>query len=190
MTTEMRNRLLRLGALVLFITTLIIVGEVTGLRHELTIGHLRGLTLRAGALGVLVYVAAFMVGEVIHVPGLLFVGAGVAIWGRLWGGMLSWAASVLALGATFLVVRGIGGRALVGLRAPWLLRVLAHLERAPMRTVALLRTVLVISPPVTYALALSPVSFADYLVGTAIGLVAPLALAAVFFERLLRYLGA
>ncbi len=106
--------------------------------------------------------------------------------------MISWGASVLALSATFLVVRAIGrlARSSTGLEASrWLDRMLLRLADAPIRTVALLRAVLVISPPVTYALAFSPVRFSDFFIGSAIGLVAPLALAALFFERILRYFG-
>jgi uncharacterized membrane protein YdjX (TVP38/TMEM64 family) len=189
MTPDMRRRITRLAILAALIIAVLIVAEVTGLRGSFTIARLRTLTLAAGSFGVLLYVAAFIVGEIIHVPGLLFVAAGVAIWGRLWGGVISWAASVLALSATFLVVRAIGGRALDGLKHPWLDRMLVRLADAPIRTVALLRAVLVISPPVTYALAFSPVRFSDFFIGSAIGLVAPLALAALFFERILRYFG-
>ena len=189
MTPEMRRRITRLAFLAALIIVLFIVAEVTGLRRSFTIARLRTLTLEAGSLGVLIYVAAFIVGEIIHVPGLLFVAAGIAIWGRLWGGVISWGASVLALSATFLVVRAIGGRALEGLKYPWLERVLLRLADAPIRTVALLRAVLVISPPGTYALAISSVRFSDFFIGSAIGLLAPLALAAIFFERVLRYFG-
>jgi len=184
-----RARWLRLGLLAAFIAIALGVGELTGLRKELTIARIRELTLGAGALGVVIYTLAFIIGEVIHVPGLLFVVAAVAIWGRLWGGVIAWVASTLSITASFMVVRALGGRVLARVQQPWFRRVLQRLEARPIRTVALLRAVLVISPPVTYALALSPVRFFDFFVGSAIGLLLPMAVTALCFDQLLRWLG-
>jgi uncharacterized membrane protein YdjX (TVP38/TMEM64 family) len=189
MTTGQR-RALRLAGLALFVAVVLVVAEVTGLRHHLTVAKLRELTLSHGLLGVVYFTAAYIVGELIHVPGLLFVGAAVAIWGRVEGGVIAWGSSVLALAASFLVVRAIGGPALADIEHRWLQRVQARLEAQPIRTVALLRAVLVISPPVTYALALSRVRFVPFFLGSAIGLVPPMVLAAIFFQYLLRWLGA
>ena len=49
------------------------------------------------------------------------------------------------------------------------------LERRPVRTVAALRVALIVSPPLNYALALSPIRFRDYFAGSAMGLAAPVA---------------
>jgi uncharacterized membrane protein YdjX (TVP38/TMEM64 family) len=190
MTPATRKRLMRLGLLAALIVTILVVAELTGLRKHLTIAKIREMTLNAGAWGVALYTLAFIVGEIIHVPGLLFVCAGVAIWGKLEGGFIAWIAAALSITASFVVVRAVGGRALEGIEHPFMKRMFSHLEERPIRTVALLRAILVISPPVTYALALSPVRFAPFFIGSLIGLAPPMALAAIFFEYLLRYLGA
>ena len=67
MTPEMRRRITRLALLAALIVALLIVAEVTGLRRSFTIARLRTLTLEAGSLGVLLYVVAFIIGEIIHV---------------------------------------------------------------------------------------------------------------------------
>lgn len=188
MTPE-RKKLFRLVLLALFIFTLLAVGELTGLRHWFTIVKLRQLVLGAGALGVVLYAATFIVGELIHIPGLLFVCAGVAIWGRLVGGMIAWGAGTLAIAAVFVVVRAVGGTMTDGLKHPWIRRALDHLDSRPIVTVIVLRAVLVISPPVTYALALSPVRFWHFFIGSAIGLLPPMMLVAIFFEYVLKWTG-
>ncbi|MCB9621848.1 MAG: DedA family protein, partial [Sandaracinus sp.] len=55
-------------------------------------------------------------------------------------------------------------------------------ERRPVRVVALLRLILWMAPPLNYALAMSAVRFRDYVVGSALGLILPIAAAALFFD--------
>jgi hypothetical protein len=70
---------------------------------------------------------------------------------------------------------GHGGAPLVGVRQRWLRRALSRLETRRVLTVALLRTFLVLSPPLSFALAMSRTRFRDRLLGSALGLVAPVA---------------
>jgi uncharacterized membrane protein YdjX (TVP38/TMEM64 family) len=184
-----RPRLVRLAILLGLLGVTFVVAELTGLRKAVTLERVRELIRGAGTFGVALYFAVFVIGELVHVPGLVFVAAGVAIWGRLPGGILAWVGSVISVGVSFVVVRAIGGQALAEVRQRHLVRLMSRLERAPISTVALLRAVLVISPPVTYALALAPIRLRDFLIGSALGLVPPLTLAAIFFDQLLRWLG-
>ena len=57
-------------------------------------------------------------------------------------------------------------------------------QERPVRSVALLRLVFWMFPPLNYALALSPVGLRDYVVGSALGLVLPLAVMAALFGSL------
>ena len=54
----------------------------------------------------------------------------------------------------------------------------------PLRTVVLLRIVLWMSPQLNYALALTGISFRNYLLGSAFGLIWPIVIMALFFEEL------
>lgn len=186
--TPSQKRLARLGLLALLIVTLAVIGEATGLRRSLTLTRLRALTLEMGGWGVAFYVTAFVVGEFLYVPGLAFVAAAIAVYGRLWGGALAWLTATLSVCVTFAIVRGIGGRPLGEIERPLIKKLMARMERRPVRTVILLRTVFIISPPLNYALALSTLSFADFLIGSAIGLFLPICAAAVLFDRLLSWL--
>ncbi len=185
-----RATVIRLVVLAAILVTLVVVGETVGVRRWLTLTKLRELTLHTGALGIVAFVAIFVGAELLHIPGLLFIAAGVAIWGPLEGGLISWVAGVLSVVASFLLVRSIGGPALAEARHPLIKRALRHLDDAPIRTVAVLRAVLLIAPTVTYALALTRVRFVPFLVGSAIGLVPSLAICALFAGRVLRWLGA
>jgi uncharacterized membrane protein YdjX (TVP38/TMEM64 family) len=63
---------------------------------------------------------------------------------------------------------------------------LGRLDAHPVRVVALLRVVLIHSPQLNYALALSSLRYRDYLLGSALGLVLPVAVEVLLVERLLR----
>lgn len=171
-------------ALAVVIVATLVVARATGVHESLTPDGIRAKVAAAGAWGALGFLALFVVGELLHVPGLVFIGAALTVWGPLQGGALGAAGALLSLVTSFVVVRAIGGTALEDVRSGFLRRVLDGLERRPIATVALARAVLVLSPPVTYALALSGIRFRDYFIGSAIGLVPPLTLVVVLFDRI------
>jgi hypothetical protein len=65
-------------------------------------------------------------------------------------------------------------------------RILSHLDGHPVRTIFLLRLLLWMAPQLNYALALSNVRFRSYLLGTALGLLAPIAGLVLLSDRFLR----
>ena len=76
-------------------------------------------------------------------------------------------------------------------RIPWRFarEQLAHLDARPVRTIALVRAVLVLPPVLDYLLGLTTVSYPRFLLGSALGLTPPLVVAALLCEPLLRWLG-
>lgn len=173
----------RVGLLVLGLVAATVAFRASGLHERLTLGGLREAVVAAGVWGRVLFVAAFCAGELLHVPGLLFVAAGVLLWGRVDGGLFAFGAALASLSVSFGVVRAAGGTALDGVKAGWVKRALARLEARPVLTVALLRAVLALAPPLNVALALAPLRFRDYLVGSAIGLVPPVLLAVLLVDR-------
>jgi uncharacterized membrane protein YdjX (TVP38/TMEM64 family) len=149
---------------------------------------IRELVQGAGLWGVLLYVAAFAAGEFLHVPGLVFVAAGILVYGKASGFFVVLLGAVTSVCFSFLVVRRIGGTPLREARNPWLRRMLAGLERHPLRTVFVLRTLLWMAPPLNYALALTPVRFSHYALGSTLGLILPVAGATLLIEWLLALL--
>lgn len=148
----------------------------------------RALVDRAGAFGYLAYAAVFSIGELVHVPGVVFVVAGVVAFGHAAGFVVALAGAVVSVSVTFFVVRTLGGRPLGSVERPFVKRVLSHLDENPIRTVFLLRLVLWLAPALNYALALSNVRYRDYLVGSLLGLVLPIGLVTLFVDRVAAYL--
>src|SRR5690606_23048875 len=154
----------RVLALVVLIVGSVILAKVTGVTDELTPERIRGFMEGAGALGFLLFLGIFAVGELVHVPGVFFVAAAILAYGRGLGGVAAYAGAVLSVAVSFVVVRGVGGQVLAEVRRPWVQKILAGLERNPIRVVAILRLILWMAPPLNYALAMSGVRFRDYVI--------------------------
>lgn len=169
---------LALGLLVV----LAVIGRATGLDELLDRDRVRALVEGAGALGVLAYLGVFTVGQLLGVPGLVFVAAGIVVYGPLHGALLGLVGAVFAMTVSFQIVRTVGGQPLGAAQRPFMKRVLAQLDARPVRAVALLRLVFWLAPPVNYALALSRIRLRDFVLGSLIGLVLPITCAAVFFD--------
>ena len=183
-----RSQWLRIGALVLLLATCFVVAEATDLRHRVTFQSIREHVIAAGPGGVLIFVGAFLAGELLHLPGMLFFATGVVIWGRLWGGLLGGSTAVLSVAVTFLLVRLVGGQPLAKPTRPFMVRVLSRLETHPVATVAVLRMIFFLTPTVTYALALSPIRFGQMMLGSMLGLLPPLTVVALLSERVMNWL--
>lgn len=184
-THEATRRLLLLAAVLAGIWAL---AASQGWTDDIDIARVRSLVRDAGAWGMVVYVAVFAGGEFIHLPGMVFVLAAIAIWGKWLGAVMAFIAANVSVCASFVVVRAIGGKALSGIDNRHVQRAMAHLQRRPILTVAALRSVFWLAGPLNYVLALSRVSFVHYAVGSALGLVLPVGLMALIFERVLQWL--
>jgi uncharacterized membrane protein YdjX (TVP38/TMEM64 family) len=178
---------LRVALVLALPVVLLVVGHATGLHQRLSVDGVRAAMHAAGVWGGALFVASFCVGELVHVPGLVFVAVSVLAYGPKLGGAAAYLAALVSLSVSFWVVRSIGGRPLTFVRRPFVQRWLAKLGERPVRTIALLRLVFILSPPLNYALALSGVRFRQYLAGSALGLLAPTALAVAFFDRVVEW---
>ncbi len=174
----------RIAALLALGIALFVVATTTDIAQVVTAENVRGLASSAGLFGTLLFLGAFTAGNLLHVPGMPFVFAGVLGYGGFRGGLLALVGAVLAVTVTFLVVRLVGGQPLADVKRPLLKRLLGSLEHRPVRTVVALRTLFQMSPPLNYTLAMSGVRFRDYFVGSIAGLALPVLAVALFVEFL------
>ena len=97
-------------------------------------------------------------------------------------------ASVVSVSFSFFVVRAIAGKPLSQIERPFFKKILARLDRQPIRVVLVLRLLLFLSPKLNYALALTNVRFRDYLIGSALGILLPLGGVSLLFDWVLVHL--
>ena len=127
----------------------------------------------AGALGILVYVAVFIVAAICFVPGsILTIGAGVA-YGLLWGTVVASITSAIAATAAFLVARTIARRRVARWAAsdPRFAALDAAIGEDGLKLVILVRlSPLIPFNVLNYALGLTRVRLRDYALGSFVGL--------------------
>ncbi|MES2400288.1 MAG: VTT domain-containing protein [Pseudomonadota bacterium] len=178
----------RLFAVAAFLIVLLAVFEFSGLRANFNLVYLHQKFQDNELTGLLIFVALFALGNLIQIPGLVFLAAAVLALGEVWGGVATYMAAVVSCVFTFWVIRLLGGNALREIEGKWPRRLLAGLDAHPVKSVALLRVLLQTVPALNYALALSGVKFRNYLIGTLIGLPLPIAFYCIFFDYIARSL--
>ena len=178
----------RLLAVVLFLGLLFAVFEVSGLRDHFSLEFLRQQIVAHQLGGLLIFILLFSLGNLIQIPGWIFLAAAVLALGRTMGGLVTYIAAIVSCTMTFVVIRFVGGDALRQLDKPIIARILRHLDAHPIRSVVFARILFQTAPPLNYALAISGIKFRDYLVGTLLGLPLPIFFYCVFFDYLEQWL--
>jgi uncharacterized membrane protein YdjX (TVP38/TMEM64 family) len=169
---------------ILFLAVLLAIFELAGLRDHFSLTYLRQALADNLAGGLLVFILVFALGNLVQIPGWIFLAAAVLALGRTWGGLVTYAAAILSCSVTFLAIRLVGGDALRSMNGKLATRLLNELDAHPVRNIVLLRTLFQTVPVLNYALAMSGVRFRDYLAGTLLGLPLPIALYCLFFDYL------
>lgn len=160
------------------------IGKASGFLDNVDVPTLRRLVDDAGAWGFLLFVALFAVGVLLQLPGMLFVATGILVYGKSLGYVACLSGAIVAVCASFAMVRVVGGQALSSIERPVVKRILKRLDKHPIRWLVVLRLVMFISPPLNYALALTRLRFRDYALGSALGLVTPMLIVTLFFDWL------
>ncbi len=163
----------RIASALAFIVLAYAASKVFDFAHFFETAHLRQMVADAGPWGPLAFVAIFVAAVVGQVPGVVFVAAAPALFHLPEAWLLCFIASNLAVILNFALVRRIGGQPLSSIKQPWLRKLFGALDAHPVRTVALLRTITVMFPPVTGALALTRISAREHALGSAIGMLLP-----------------
>ena len=174
----------RLLGVALFLAILFAIFELSGLRDHFNLPFIRQLILQHRVGGLVLFVLLFSLGNLIHIPGLVFLAAAVLTLDRFWGGVVTYIAAVTSCALTFVTIRALGGDALRALRNRLAVRILRELDAHPNASVVLLRILFQTAPTLNYALAMSGIKFRNYMIGTLAGLPVPIALYCIFFDFL------
>jgi uncharacterized membrane protein YdjX (TVP38/TMEM64 family) len=181
-------RYTRLLAVILFLAVLFAVFELSGLRDHFSLEFLRQRILENRVGGLLLFVLLFSLGNLIQIPGWIFLAAAVLALGRTTGGIATYVAACTSCVTTFFIIRFVGGDALRQLKGRIAVRLLQQLDAHPIKSVLLLRVLFQTVPALNYALAMSGIRFRAYVIGTLLGLPLPIALYCLFFDYLGRTL--
>lgn len=185
LATDPKKKLLYIIA---FFVALYLMMEVSGLRSQIAPGAIKEIFLRHTVLGLFFFCLAYSVGNLVYIPGWIFLVGAVFALGKEWGGMASFLAALCSASISFFLIRSVGGTALRSLKNKWADRIFSHLDQRPIISVAILRLLFQTLPAINYALALTDLRFRHYMIGTLIGLPLPIFLYCYFFETIFQYL--
>jgi uncharacterized membrane protein YdjX (TVP38/TMEM64 family) len=125
------------------------------------------------------FIGAMVGGAFVGLPGMAFVIGGRLAFGPYLGFAVGYAGGLLACTLPFLLARRVRGAGPKPWRPKqrWLQRPFDMLETHPFRAVVLLRLVLWFNPPLSYALAFTPMSARTYVAACAVALAPVVAVA-------------
>lgn len=178
----------RLLLVILFLLGLFVLFEALGIRAQFSLDALRAMILMHPVVGLLLFILLFALGNLIQIPGWVFLAAAVLALGRFYGGIATYVAACVSCTVTFVTIRYLGGNALRELNNRVAQRLLNGLDRRPLASIVVLRMLFQTVPALNYALALSGVPLRTYLLGTLLGLPLPIALYCLFFDYLAMWL--
>jgi uncharacterized membrane protein YdjX (TVP38/TMEM64 family) len=178
----------RLGLVLLFLVLLWAAFRMSGLDARSIVQFLHDQFEQHRLGGLLVFIGVFALGNLVQIPGWVFLASAVLALGRLWGGLATYVAACVTCVSTFWIIRLVGASALRAIDGRLSRRIFAQLDDHPVRSVVLLRLVFQTVPALNYALALSGIRFSSYLLGTLIGLPLPILLYDLLFSSLADWL--
>ncbi len=176
------SRYRRLVFVLIFFTLLLLAVQWSGLRQNFSLTFLRQLLSGNRWEGLAIFALLFSLGNLVQIPGWIFLASAVLVLGKLDGGIATYLAASISCAVTFLSVRWVGGDAVQQLRGKLAQRMLSELHAHPIRNVIVLRTVFQTLAALNYTLAMSGIGFRQYMLGTLLGLPLPIAVYCLLFD--------
>lgn len=168
----------------LFLVIIIMIFQISGLKDHFNLLFLQQKIKQNLFDGLIIFIVIFSLGNLIQIPGWIFLAAAVLTLGKTWGAAATYIAAIISCMITFIIIRYLGGDALRQIKNKIAIRLLGKLDEHPIGIIFLLRILFQTVPALNYALALSGVKFREYLFGTMLGLPLPILLYCVFFDYL------
>lgn len=184
LTSDPKKKLLLIVA---FFAGVFLLVEMMGLRSQLSPEIIRTLFVEHTFVGLILFCLVFSVGNLLYVPGWVFLVGAVFALGQEWGGVATFIAGLCSSTLSYFIIRRLGGTALRGLNHRWADKIFAQLDERPVISVTLLRMLFQTLPALTYALALADIRFRHYILGTFLGLPIPIFLYCYFFDVVFKY---
>lgn len=178
----------RIALVVAVLIALFALFEVLGIRQQLSLEGLKSVISTHQFTGLLLFILLFALGNLIQVPGWIFLAAAVLTLGQFWGGVATYIAACVSCMLIYLSIRFIGGNALREIDNRLAKRLLTGLDKHPLTSIIALRMLMQTLPALNYTLALSGVRMRHYVLGTLLGLPLPIALYCIFFDYLAKLL--
>ncbi len=172
----------RVVLVLLFLLVLLGLVQWTGVRQNFSLAFLCHTLSESRWQGLALFVLLFTLGNLVQVPGWIFLASAVLVLGQWAGGLVTYLAASISCAVTFLSVRWVGGDAVRQMLNPMARRLVSQLHAHPIRNVIVLRTLFQTLAALNHTLAMSGIGFRKYMVATLLGLPLPIAVYCLFFD--------
>lgn len=172
----------------LLILLVFVIAEISGLRGKITLEPIRNLFLNHWIIAYSLYILFFCLGNLIQIPGSVFLAASILALGKIEGYFLTYIAAVISATIGYFIIRFIGGNALRQINYSWVKELIILMDKKPIQVNFLLRSIFQTAPQLNYTLALSGVDFKSYIIGALIGLPIPIFIYTIFIEEVIHVL--
>lgn len=135
----------------------------------------------AGSFGPMAFIGLCIAGVLLHLPELILIAIGGILFGGVRGFIYGWTGSIIGSTITFLFVRYFMKDVFqrkVASRFKYLQSIDEHFVQHGFKTMLFLRMVLFMSPPLNWFIAVTRVSFPQYLTGSMLGIIPGVAITA------------
>jgi len=96
----------------LFLVLMIVVFKMSGLKDHFNLLFLQQKIKENIVSGLFIFIVIFSLGNLIQIPGWIFLAAAVLTLGKTWGAAATYIAATISCITTFLIIRYLGGDAL------------------------------------------------------------------------------
>ncbi len=176
----------RLVFIVSAIVAIIAIAEMNGFRSYFSVTSVKDLFLENKFIGIILFCLVFSIGNLLYVPGWIFLVGSVFSLGKEWGGLVTYFAAMFSAMVSFYCLHYFGRDALRNFDNKLANRIFSNLDNNPVSSIVLLRLIFQTAPPLNYALAMSDIRFRNYFFGTLIGLPIPIFVYCYFFDFFLQ----
>lgn len=97
----------------------IVIGEATGLRASFSLGSIKDIFLQYKLTGIIIFSLAFALGNLLYIPGWIFLVAAVLALGKEWGGLATFTAAMLSAIPSYGLIFKLGKDALRNFDNKW-----------------------------------------------------------------------
>ncbi|MEZ5009926.1 MAG: VTT domain-containing protein [Chitinophagales bacterium] len=177
-----RKQVIKLFLFAAFIIIAFAIKLFTPLGKQMTIENLQLFIEPLGIWGIALFIVAFCLAIIFQLPGVIFIGASIPLFGSVLGPIVAYLGSLAAVIASFYFARSMGGNAMAHIKSERIQRILLRVETKPIKTIILLRLLMWVAPPLNYALAFSKITTQKYIYGSAIGLLIPISVLSIGYK--------
>ena len=163
------------------------IAEYTGLRSTFSVSKIKELFFQHPVGGIFIFCLIFSLGNLLYIPGWIFLVGAVLGLGKEWGGIVTYTAALFSSTLSFFLIFSIGGNALRSIENKYAKKLFSQLDQKPIFSITMLRLIFQTVPALNYALAMSKVRFRHYILGTILGLPIPIFAYCYFFELIFKH---